>query len=121
MHVHLTEKIYDTINQMYFKVHDAVQIYDIETKMSATKQRGQFITKYSNVLYDFWQEMDYYQCIQIECSKDIALLKRFIKKDQIYNFLFGLNVEFDVVRVHILRKEDLPSLNEVIVVIRTEE
>lgn len=45
----------------------------------------------------------------------------FVEKDRIYDFLTSLNIEFDAVRVHILGKEDLPSLNETIAVIRVEE
>ncbi|KAG6758887.1 hypothetical protein POTOM_035350 [Populus tomentosa] len=33
----------------------------------------------------------------------------------------GLNIEFDQIRVHILGKESLPSLNEVFLVISPEE
>ncbi|KAA3464562.1 Retrovirus-related Pol polyprotein from transposon TNT 1-94 [Gossypium australe] len=42
-------------------------------------------------------------------------------KNRIYDFLAGLNIEFDVVRVQILGKSDLPSLNEAISIIRAEE
>ena len=51
------------------------------------------------------------------CSEDLALLKRFVEKDRIYEFLVGLNIQFDVVRVQILGKEDLPSLNETLAIV----
>ena len=57
----------------------------------------------------------------MKCSEDVALHKRFVEKEQIYDLLAGLNSEFDAVRVQILGKEDLPSLNEVISLIRVEE
>ena len=38
------------------------------------------------------------------CSEDTALLKRFVEKDKIYEFLTRLNIEFDAVRVQILSK-----------------
>ena len=53
--------------------------------------------------------------------KDATILKRFVENDRIYDFLAGLNIEFDVVRVQILGKEDMPSLNETIAAIHAEE
>ena len=38
-----------------------------------------------------------------------------------YDFLVGLNVEFDQVRIQILGKEMLSSLNVVIFMVRAEE
>ncbi|KAK3030477.1 hypothetical protein RJ639_038783, partial [Escallonia herrerae] len=52
---------------------------------------------------------------------DAAVLKNFIEKDRTYDFLAGLNIEFDQVRIQILGKEELPSLNETISIINAEE
>ena len=57
----------------------------------------------------------------MKCSEDVATLKRFVEKDKIYDFLAGLNMKFDAVRVQVLGKEDLPSLNEKISIIRAKE
>ncbi|RVW82277.1 Auxin response factor 25 [Vitis vinifera] len=43
-----------------------------------------------------------------------------LEKDRVYDFLVGLNVEFDQVRVQILSKE-LPTLNETISIFQAEE
>lgn len=58
--------------------------------------------------------MDHYQCIKMKSNNYETILKYFIEKDQTYDFLVGLNAEFDWVRVHILGNDDLPSLNETI-------
>lgn len=52
--------------------------------------------------------------------EDTVILKNFIKKDWIYDFLAGLNSEFDQVRIQFLGKEDTP-LKETISLIRAEE
>ena len=52
--------------------------------------------------------------------EDVAILKNFIEKDRVYDFLAGLNPEFDQVRVQILGKEETPSLEETISLIRPE-
>ncbi|KAL6328945.1 hypothetical protein AAG906_007235 [Vitis piasezkii] len=47
--------------------------------------------------------------------------QEFIERERVYDFLGGLNVESDQVRVQILGKELLPSLNEAFVIVRGEE
>jgi len=47
--------------------------------------------------------------------------KKFVEKERTYNFLAGLNMEFDAVRVQVLGKEDLSPLNKVISIIRAEK
>ncbi|RVW55213.1 hypothetical protein CK203_067143 [Vitis vinifera] len=43
--------------------------------------------------------MDDYQCIQMKDSEDAVILKRFVEKERNFEFLAGLNLEFDQVRV----------------------
>jgi len=59
--------------------------------------------------------------LKTKCSENATPHKRFVEKERIYDFLAGLNSEFDAVRVQILDEEDLPSLNEVIFLIRAED
>ena len=54
-------------------------------------------------------------------SQDAAILKRFVEKERIFEFLVGLNLEFDQVWVQVLGKVDLPSINETISIIGAEE
>ena len=71
--------------------------------------------------YRFIISVGYYnQCLQLKCSDDAAMFKRFVEKDRIYDFLAGLNMEFDPIRVQVLGKKDLPSLNKTIAIIRGE-
>lgn len=91
------EEIWEAVEKTYSKAGDDAQIYEIKTKISATKQGGRSIPKYANLLKSLWQEMDYYQCFQMKCSVDAALMKRFVEKERIYEFLAGLNGVFDPV------------------------
>ena len=73
------------------------------------------MTECANSLKNLWQELDHYRVSEMKCLKDTAILKNFIEKDRVYDFLAGLNPEFDQVRVQILGKEETISL------IRVEE
>ena len=74
----------------------------------------------ANMLKNLWQELDHHPCIETKCLEDVAILKNYIEIDWVYDFLVGLNAEFDQVKVQILSKE-LPNLNETIFIIRVEE
>ncbi|RVW46161.1 Retrovirus-related Pol polyprotein from transposon RE1 [Vitis vinifera] len=45
--------------------------------------------------------------IKTKCPEDAAILKDFIEQDRVYDFLVGLNPEFDQVRIQILGKQEL--------------
>jgi hypothetical protein len=57
----------------------------------------------------------------MQCCDDVVILKNYIERERIFEFLAGLNIEFDQMRVQILGKESLPLLNEVFSLIRAEE
>ena len=57
----------------------------------------------------------------MQCCDDAVILKNYIERERIFEFLAGLNIEFDQMRVQILGKESLPLLNEVFSLIRAEE
>ena len=48
----------------------------------------------------------------MKSPEDAAVLKNFIEQDRVYDFLAGLNPEFDQVRVQILGKENTPGPEE---------
>ncbi|XP_059668825.1 uncharacterized protein LOC132313906 [Cornus florida] len=114
------QEIWEAIRQTYSKKNDAAQVYEIKVKLAATKQRNKTVTEYANTLKNLWYELDYYQVLEMKNSEDAVLLKAFIEKDRIYDFLAGFNSEFDTVRVQTLGK-GLSSLNEAIATIRAEE
>ncbi|RVW79577.1 hypothetical protein CK203_051696 [Vitis vinifera] len=57
----------------------------------------------------------------MECSKDATIYQEFLEKERLFDFLAGLNGEFDQVRVQILGRDPLPSLNEAFAIVRGEE
>ena len=59
--------------------------------------------------------------IKTRCLEDAAILKDFIEQDRVYDFLVGLNPEFDQVRIQILGKQEVLCFNKVVALIRGEE
>ena len=66
-------------------------------------------------------ELDHYQDIKIKCSEDATTINAKVKRDRVVEFLVGLNIDFDQVRVKVLGREKLPSLNEVFSIVQSEE
>ncbi|XP_059639462.1 uncharacterized protein LOC132281810 [Cornus florida] len=121
MFLSTAKEVWDAVRQTYSKARDAAQVYEIKIKTGAMKEGGKSVTEYANSLQNLWQELDHYRCIKSKCPEDAAILKGFIEKDRVYDFLAGLNAEFDQVRVQILGKEEVPSLNETISLIQAEK
>ena len=95
MFLSTAKEIWDAVRQTYSKARDAAQVYEIKVKTSAMKQGNKIVTEYANLLQNLWQELDHYRCIETKCAEDAAILKSFIEKDRVYDFLTGLNAEFD--------------------------
>nr|KYP63417.1 hypothetical protein KK1_017986 [Cajanus cajan] len=121
MFLSTTKEIWDAIEQTYSKDKDVAQVYDVKVKTLATKQGNKSVTEYANQLKSLWMELDHYRAIKTKCADDVAVLKEFIEQDRVYDFLVGLNPEFDQVRIQILGKSELPSFNEVVAIVRSEE
>lgn len=58
---------------------------------------------------------------KMKCSEDATLHKRFVEKERIYDSWPASTVNLMRPKCRFLDKEDLPSLNEVISLIRAEE
>jgi hypothetical protein len=121
MFLSTAKEIWDAIEETYSKAKDAAQVYDVKVKTVAAKQGNKSVTEYANQLKSLWMEWDHYRVIKTHCAADSAVLKEFIEQDRVYDFLVGLNPEFDQVRIQILGKPQVPSLNEVVAIVRSEE
>ena len=59
-------------------------VYEIETKISATKQGTLSIIEYDKYEKKLRLELDYYQDIKIKCSEDAIMLQKFVKMERIF-------------------------------------
>ncbi|KAL6327498.1 hypothetical protein AAG906_021573 [Vitis piasezkii] len=96
MFLTIVKDIWDAVHRTYSKTLDAAQV----------KQDSHRVCQY----------VDHYRCFETKCLEDAAILKNYIENDRVYDFLVGLNAEFDQVRVQIFSKE-LSTLNETILII----
>ena len=121
MFLNTANEIWEAVRQTYSKVKDVALIYENKMKLSTTKQGNLSVIEYYNLIKGFWLELDYYQDFKMKCSEDAVTFKQYVERERVFEFLAGLNVEFDQVRVQVLGKDTLPSVNEVVSLIRAEE
>ena len=60
------------------------------------------------MLKALWMELDHYMVIKVKCYENLEILREYIDQDGVYDFLVGLNQEYDQVRFQILGKEKIP-------------
>ena len=96
-------------------------LFELRTRILATKQGTLSIMECYNLLNGLWLEIDHYQDLKMKCVDDTQTFLNFIESSKIFEFLAGLNAEFDPMRVQILGKERLPSLNEVFSIVRVRK
>ncbi|KAK2431390.1 hypothetical protein QL285_029617 [Trifolium repens] len=115
------QAIWNYLSCSYSMKQDMSAWYDLKRKIFNTKQGNLPVTEYFGVLNSLWIELDQYQNLKMECSQDTVILNAVIERDKIFDFLAGLNVEFDLIRVQVLGKEKLLTLTEVFYTVRSKE
>ena len=107
------KEIWENLSKTYSMKKDTATCYKIENKVFNTKQGSLSITNYYGTLNGLWIKLDQYQDLKMTSTADFVTLTQFIERMRIFKFLFGLNFEFDLIRVQILGKEKLSSLSKV--------
>lgn len=72
--------------------------YELKTKIFNTKQGTLYVTYYHGTLSGFWIELNKYQNLKMECNETTTMAE-FIESNRIFEFLLGLNLEYDPIRV----------------------
>ena len=96
-------------------------VYERRKKVHETKQGDMTVAQYFAELSSLWQELDFYQDFQADCPSDAAKFQKLIEKERVYDFLAGLQTEFDPIRVQVLGGDPFPSLRETYAYVQQEE
>jgi len=121
MFYYSAHEIWEDLATTYSMRQDISTCYELESKIFGTRQGTLSISEYYGKLKGSWIDLDQYQNLRLENSKDAITLAQFVERSRIFKFLSGLNPEYDPIRAQILRKERLHSLSEVFFIVRGEE
>lgn len=121
MFLKTAKDVWDFIKRSYSKAKDEALTFELTVKAYSTKKGEKTITEYGNLLQSLWQELDQYQVLEMKCKDDATQWRTFQDKHRAYVFLAGLSSEYDQIRVQILGRVELPTLEEVISIVKAEE
>ncbi|XP_038889334.1 uncharacterized protein LOC120079245 [Benincasa hispida] len=117
----IAKGIWDAVQQLYSKRHNASRLYTLWKEAHECKQGTMDVTFYFNKMFLLWQEMDLCKEIVWKVHMTEHSMQKNKEADRIYDFLARLNSKFDAIRSRILGQRPTPSLMEVCSEIRLEE
>ncbi|KAG6701893.1 hypothetical protein I3842_07G008300 [Carya illinoinensis] len=109
----IAKELWDNVSQMYSDLGNYSQIYELQQKIGKNQQGEDSVTKYFNVLKGQWQDLDLFNDYDWKSLDDCNYNKKMVENARIFQFLAGLNDEFDEVRGRILGRQHLPPIREV--------
>ncbi|KAG7647080.1 putative retrotransposon Copia-like protein [Arabidopsis thaliana] len=94
-----------------------LKIYQLRRRLATLRQGGDSVEEYFGKLSKVWMELSEYAPVpECKCGgcncESTKLAKEAREKEQRYEFLMGLNKEFEVVRITIMLKKPPPPLYE---------
>ncbi len=113
--------IQSAVSQTYSQVENDAQVHELRNKVHGMKQGQLTVVRYYAELSGLWQELDFYQDFQASCPADAVKLQKLIGKECRYDFLAGLNVEYDQIQVQVLGKDPLLTLRQTYSYVQQEE
>ncbi|KAK8953762.1 hypothetical protein KSP39_PZI001773 [Platanthera zijinensis] len=96
----------------YFQAGSSMQVYELTRRVLELKKGTMTVAAYYSEFERLYQELDFFNTFTAACTADAKDLQKDKDRFRVHVFLMGLNMEFDVVRQHVLHREPLPSFRE---------
>nr|XP_010937491.1 uncharacterized protein LOC105056856 [Elaeis guineensis] len=106
---------------MFLQKQNSAQAFEIRSQLRQLRQGDLSITEYAIELKCLWSEADHYRTFVPQCSIDVDGFQKYLEEEQVQDFLYGLNPEYESVRVQLLARDILPSLGQVFSTVLSEE
>ncbi|GAV69680.1 UBN2_3 domain-containing protein, partial [Cephalotus follicularis] len=98
-------------------------LHSIEPALSPQEmsQGGLSLAAYYSNLSHFWQQLDAYRTHRPSIPTELITFQKDIEKERVYDFLAGLNHDYDQVRVQVLGRDPFLILEEAYNLIQHEK
>ncbi|GJU48850.1 putative RNA-directed DNA polymerase [Tanacetum coccineum] len=101
--------------QERFGKENAPRAYELKQKIAATRQDGSSVSTYYTRLKTLWDECQsirsFPRCSCDGCSCELSkTIVEHVEKERLYEFLMGLDNDFNVIKTQILATKPIPSL-----------
>ncbi|XP_073102487.1 uncharacterized protein [Elaeis guineensis] len=115
------QEVWETVAQMFSQKQNSAQAFEIRSQLRHLRQGDLSITEYATELKRLWSEADHYRTFIPQCSIDVDRFQKYLEEERVQDFLYGLNSEYESVRVQLLARDILPNLGQVFSTVLSEE
>lgn len=121
MKLKTSKEIWDALATLFSQTNNDAQAFEIRKKSRDLRQGDLSVTAYYSELVRLWQQLDSYRTCRISNVSELTAFQLDLRKERVYDFLYGLNPVYDSFRAQILGRVPFPSLEEAFFMIRFEE
>nr|GFB81763.1 Gag-polypeptide of LTR copia-type [Tanacetum cinerariifolium] len=98
-----------------FEKESALRAYELKKKITAPRQEGNSVSTYYTSLRSLWDEshsiFSFPCCSCNKCTCELGKkITAHLEKQKLYEFLMGLDSDFNVIRTQILATKPVPTL-----------
>ncbi|GAV78634.1 UBN2_3 domain-containing protein [Cephalotus follicularis] len=117
----MKKDIWDAISRQYSQKNNYAQAYEIRKESREMSQGGLSLVAYYSNLSHLWQQLNAYRTHNPSIPTELITFQKDIEKEIVYDFLAGLNPDYDQVRVQVHGRDPFPTLEEAYNLIQHEE
>lgn len=115
------KEMWDALAQQYSHRNNYAQAFEIRKQIRELRQGGLALASYYSTLTHLWQQLDSYRTCKPVDQVTLLALQDDLEKERVYDFLAGLNPEYDQIRVQVLGREKFPSLHDAYNLVQHED
>ena len=116
-----TKSLWEAVAKRYSDHDNSSEIFEVKTKLRNLRQGNNDVGLYFNQLDKYWQELDAFDDLEWHCTEDSIKYAKKVEKERTYEFLAGLNDEYDDVHSRIIGMKPLPSTDGAFAEVRKEQ
>ncbi|GMQ01147.1 hypothetical protein CsSME_00047889 [Camellia sinensis var. sinensis] len=118
-----SSELWQALSQMYAHAHNDACIFELHQDIARASQSslGLFIAEFSGYLQALWEELAQYESLTNLPPETAPLVSKRLARQHTYQFLMGLDSEFESLRIQILNISLMPSLYEAFATIDSDE
>ncbi|GAV66123.1 UBN2_3 domain-containing protein [Cephalotus follicularis] len=113
--------VWDAIAQQFSQGNNYAQAYKISKQAREMRQGELSLATYYSTRTHLWQQLDTYRTHKPFIPVELVTYQKDTEKERVYEFLAGLNPEFDQIRVQVLGRVPFPTLREAYNMVQREE
>ncbi|XP_078429486.1 uncharacterized protein LOC144708026 [Wolffia australiana] len=108
--------VWEAALESHSKKHNIATLYELVHRAANLRQGDRSIMEYSTELISLWNEIDYYMP-----PDPHSVDRQYTLQLRVFQFLMGLNPEYEVVRAQLIHRETGPTFKDALHSVRVEE